>query len=91
MKIFEVSDTVVKDNSAERKARNIRRVGALYCGRKAGFEIVHGLLDKLMLMLDVENLKSRDGKATKSSKAGYWIEKADGNASPLDRVNSDAN
>lgn len=77
MKIFEVSDVVVKDDNEERKARNIRKTAALFCGRKAGFEVVHGLLDRLMLMLDVENLKSASG-SSKSGKAGYYIQQFDG-------------
>lgn len=77
LKIFEVSDIVVKDDSDERKARNIRKCAALFCGRKAEFEVVHGLLDRLMLMLDIENLKTSSGKSGKG-KAGYWIEKFDG-------------
>lgn len=77
MKIFEVSDVVVKDDKAERKARNIRNVAALYCGKKAGFEVVHGLLDRIMAMLDIENLKNHSGKSD-SGKAGYYIEQHDG-------------
>ena len=77
LKIFEVSDIVVKDDSQERKARNVRRCAALYTGRKAGFEVVHGLLDRLMLMLDFENLKSAKGDCG-AGKAGYWIEQFDG-------------
>nr|BAJ99943.1 predicted protein [Hordeum vulgare subsp. vulgare] len=76
MKIFEVSDVVVKDDKAERKARNIRKVAALYCGKKAGFEVVHGLLDRVMAMLDIENLKNNAGKSD-SGKAGYYIEQHD--------------
>lgn len=34
-------------------ARNERHVCALYYGKTPGFEIVHGLLDRLMQMLDV--------------------------------------
>ena len=77
IKIFEVSDIALKDDSQERRARNVRKCGALYCGRKAGFESVHGLLDKLMLMLDVENLKNAKGESV-AGKAGYWIEQFDG-------------
>jgi len=76
MKIFEVSDVVVKDNKAERKARNTRKFAALYCGKKAGFEVVHGLLDRIMAMLDIENLKNSAGKSA-SGKAGYYIEQHD--------------
>lgn len=34
-------------------ARNERHVCALYYGKTPGFEIVHGLMDRLMQMLDI--------------------------------------
>lgn len=34
-------------------ARNERRICAINCNKTAGFEIVHGLLDKIMLLLEV--------------------------------------
>lgn len=77
LRIFEVSDIAIKDATVERRARNVRKAAALFCGRKAGFEIVHGLLDRLMLMLEITNIKSRQGK-TQDGKAGYWIEQFDG-------------
>ena len=83
IRIFEVSDVAIKDDSMERRARNIRKMAAVYCGRKAGFEIVHGLLDRLMLMLDVENIKNKAGSAG-SDKAGYYIEQHDGELLSMD-------
>lgn len=35
-------------------ARNERHVCALYYGKTPGFEIVHGLMDRLMQMLDIK-------------------------------------
>jgi phenylalanyl-tRNA synthetase beta chain len=78
LRIFEVSDVAFKDPTAERRARNERRVGAVFCGRKAGFEIVHGLLDRLMLVLDVKHSKDPNLKPTD---ACYYIEAADGELS----------
>ncbi|KAI0480539.1 beta subunit of phenylalanyl-tRNA synthetase [Xylariaceae sp. FL0804] len=51
MRLFEASDVVLKDPRAERRARNQRRFAAAWYGRASGFEQVHGLLDRLMLML----------------------------------------
>lgn len=48
IKIFELSDVVVKDGSNENKARNIRTLSALSSSTTAGFEVVHGLLDTVM-------------------------------------------
>lgn len=53
LKLFEVQDVVVADKSTEVGARNERRIGAVNCNRSAGFEVVHGLLDRVMLLLEV--------------------------------------
>ncbi|XP_041968309.1 phenylalanine--tRNA ligase beta subunit [Aricia agestis] len=51
LKLFEISDVVLKDEEAETGARNERRVCAVHCGRAGGFQFVHGLLDRLMRLL----------------------------------------
>ncbi|XP_068623404.1 phenylalanine--tRNA ligase beta subunit [Battus philenor] len=51
LKLFEISDVVLQDKSCETGARNERRLCAVYCGKAAGFQFVHGLLDKLMSQL----------------------------------------
>ncbi|KAG8534100.1 uncharacterized protein KY384_000944 [Bacidia gigantensis] len=52
VKIFEVADVVFKAPELERKARNERHFAAAFCGKQgSGFEVVHGLLDRIMLML----------------------------------------
>jgi phenylalanyl-tRNA synthetase beta chain len=48
VKIFEVSDCVVLDPDTEVGARNVRKAAALFCGATSGFEVVHGLVDRLM-------------------------------------------
>jgi phenylalanyl-tRNA synthetase beta chain len=74
MKIFEVSDVVVQDPSAERQATNYRRLCAVYMDRKAGFEVVHGLLDRMMQILGVPFLQN----AASEAKYGYFIASVDG-------------
>ncbi|CAG9944574.1 unnamed protein product [Clonostachys rosea f. rosea IK726] len=70
MKIFEVADVGFKDESLERRARNERHFAAAWCGRSSGFEIVHGLLDRLLLMLRTTFItREQAGKPD-----GYWIE-----------------
>jgi phenylalanyl-tRNA synthetase beta chain len=44
--VFEVSDVALQDESLERKARNERRWAGVWINKTAGFEIVHGLLDR---------------------------------------------
>lgn len=39
IKVFEVSDVVLKDDSLERKTRNERHVCAIYCAKVSGFEV----------------------------------------------------
>ena len=48
VKIFELSDIVLKDSTSDVGASNHRRLGALFCGNVSGFEIIHGLLDRVM-------------------------------------------
>lgn len=70
LKLFEIQDVVVSDETAEVGARNERRICAVNCNKSAGFEIVHGLLDRVMLLLEIpwktENgyyLQASDGKS----------------------------
>ncbi|KAI5804341.1 hypothetical protein EDC01DRAFT_611135 [Geopyxis carbonaria] len=73
IKVFESSDVAFKDESLERKSRNERHYAAAICGKTSGFEVVHGLLDRLMAMLSTGTASS--GAA--EQKEGYWIEPAD--------------
>jgi phenylalanyl-tRNA synthetase beta chain len=73
MKIFEVSDVGIVDLEQERKSRNERHFAAAFMGKTSGFEQVHGLLDRLMLMLRSAFLTREDGLKNEQLK-GYWIE-----------------
>lgn len=53
LKLFEVSDVVLAVPGTEVGARNQRRVCAVNCNKTAGFEVVHGLLDRVMQLLEV--------------------------------------
>jgi phenylalanyl-tRNA synthetase beta chain len=80
IKVFEVSDVGFIDLSQERKSRNERHFAAAIMGKTSGFEQVHGLLDRLMLMLRSTFITREDGM--KNSKlGGYWIEEFDGKLS----------
>ena len=81
LRVFEVSDVAVKDDSQDRRARNIRHVAAVFVGRRGGFEIVHGLLDRLMATLGVRRITS----ASKPGQAGYYISEHDGESGLLGR------
>lgn len=79
IRLFETSDVVFKDKTLERQAKNVRHAAALWCNKTAGFEVVHGLLDRLMQMLEVPRIHSDDPKA----KHGYYIKERDGRDSTL--------
>jgi phenylalanyl-tRNA synthetase beta chain len=59
VKLFECSDVVLQDHGqnggkpSDTGARNERRFAAVYTGSRSGFEIIHGLLDRVMQLLDV--------------------------------------
>lgn len=74
IKIFETSEVVFKDLSRERQARNERHAAAVWCNKTAGFEIVHGMLDRAMKMLDVPRIGSTDANAV----TGYYIKETSG-------------
>jgi phenylalanyl-tRNA synthetase beta chain len=75
VKLFEVSDIVLLDKTHPVGCRNHRRLCALYTGPTAGFEIIHGLVDRLMQLLEI-NLPESDKlpkyKITPSSEMTYF-------------------
>ncbi|CAD6992448.1 phenylalanine--tRNA ligase beta subunit [Ceratitis capitata] len=70
LKLFEISDVVVADDDTEVGARNERRLCAVNCNKSAGFEVVHGLLDRVMQLLEVP-------WKTGNRKNGYYLQAAD--------------
>jgi phenylalanyl-tRNA synthetase beta chain len=74
IRIFETGDIVIKDSSRHRQTRNIRHAGAVWCNKTAGFEMVHGVLDRAMKMLDVPRIRSDDFKA----EHGYYLKETSG-------------
>lgn len=81
IKIFEVSDVAFKDLSLERKSRNERHFAAAWYGKTSGFEVVHGLLDRLMTMLRQSFTIGDEGLDTQKhdvAHSTYWIEEVDG-------------
>lgn len=53
LKLFEVQDVVLRDTDSEVGAINRRHVCAIHYGKTPGFEAVHGLLDRVMQLLEV--------------------------------------
>ncbi|TGO68828.1 hypothetical protein BOTNAR_0019g00170 [Botryotinia narcissicola] len=87
LKVFEVSDVAFKDLSLERKSRNERHFAAAWYGKTSGFEVVHGLLDRVLLMLQTAFITQEEGlegkkqdfaiKENPAKPDGYWIEEID--------------
>lgn len=57
MKLFEVSDVILMDDTTDVGARNERRLVAINCDKTSGFEVVHGLLNRVMQVLGVPHEK----------------------------------
>ncbi|KAL4559270.1 hypothetical protein LXL04_031407 [Taraxacum kok-saghyz] len=70
IKIFEVGDISVLDESKDVRARNYRQVAALYCGATSGFELIHGLVDKIMQVTGTSFVSPGDN-------TGYYIKRSD--------------
>jgi len=88
IKVFEVSDVAFKDLSLERKSRNERHFAAAFYSKTSGFEVVHGLLDRVLLMLKTAFLTHEEGlkgdekldfevAQDHGKEDGYWIEEID--------------
>ncbi|KAG7876654.1 hypothetical protein KL938_004266 [Ogataea parapolymorpha] len=73
IRVFECGDIVLKDDS-ERGASNQRNWCAAYAGKASGFELIQGLLGKIMQTFRTSWLSAADAK---TGKKGYWIEQDD--------------
>ncbi|XP_057474168.1 phenylalanine--tRNA ligase beta subunit, cytoplasmic-like [Actinidia eriantha] len=69
IKIFEVGDITLLDEKKDVGASNRRRLAALYCGANSGFELIHGLVDRVMEIIGTPFVQPGDN-------AGYYIERA---------------
>lgn len=75
LKLFEVSDVVLRDAEAEVGARNQRNLAVLCYNKSAGFEVVHGVLGRLMQLLEVPFIVSTEKQTT--TKTGYTLKHVD--------------
>jgi len=55
LKLFEIQDVVFIDSASDTKCRNERHLAAIRYSKTGGFEIIHGLLDRVMEVLAVPN------------------------------------
>jgi len=68
IKVFEVSDIMIIDDTTDTGARNRRELCAVYCNSLSQFEVIHSLLDKIMSSF---NYKFKDDKEDKREK--YYL------------------
>ncbi|GJU10595.1 phenylalanine--tRNA ligase beta subunit, cytoplasmic [Tanacetum coccineum] len=73
IKIFEVGDTAVLDETKDVGARNCRQLTALYCGATSGFELIHGLVDRIMEVTGNPFVLPGDSTVPNT---GYYIEQS---------------
>jgi len=73
-KLFEISDAVMMDRENVITetivgARNVRKLAAAYAGPTSGFEIIHGLVDRVMTLIEVAPEASYVATSGKKSSA----------------------
>lgn len=76
IRLFEISDVVLLDSEKDVGARNERHMVAVNANRESGFEIIHGLLNRVMEVLGVQYAgdvgaaggKEEGGKKSKAAK-----------------------
>ncbi|KAI8464212.1 MAG: hypothetical protein J3K34DRAFT_441251 [Monoraphidium minutum] len=76
IKLFEISDVVLLAPEREVGAANERRLVAVVCNREAGFEVIHGLLNRVMQALGVP-LKGSNPAVEAKVGGGYSWEPSD--------------
>ncbi|KAL4664665.1 hypothetical protein H8959_008648 [Pygathrix nigripes] len=74
LKLFEISDIVIKDSNTDVGAKNYRHLCAVYYNKNPGFEIIHGLLDRIMQLLDVPPGEDKGGYVIKASEGSSLLQ-----------------
>lgn len=77
IRLFEISDVVLLDSGKDVGARNERRMIAVNANRESGFEIIHGVLNRIMEVLGVPyagdagatGVKEEGGRKSKAAKS----------------------
>lgn len=54
MKLFEIQDIIYKDATSDTGSRNRRYLAAIYYNKSPGFEVIHGLLDRIMQLIEIK-------------------------------------
>lgn len=68
IQVFEIGETVIRDPKEDVGARNVRELAAVYTNKStAGFQEIHGLLDRVMLALNVAHANPKWRAATSNT------------------------
>lgn len=73
IRVFEIGDVVRKDAAAPVGARNFQNVCAVQCDVNSGFDAIHGLLDRVMLVLGVPTAAAAAAAGDKNKVAPYSL------------------
>jgi len=76
LRVFEVGDVFNKDPNTDTGASNRRLVAGIYCATSSSFETIHGVVDRIMLVLRIPKTspKDKDGYESKTSNDPAFFE-----------------
>lgn len=74
LKLFEISDVMYCDKSKDVGARNERHLCAINYNKSSGFEVMKGLLDRIMQLLEVPIVQSDHGYFIRSCKDATYFD-----------------
>jgi phenylalanyl-tRNA synthetase beta chain len=77
-KLFEISDVVLPDDEHVMTdtivgTKNVRRVCGVYAGPTSGFEIIHGLVDRIMTLTEVAPEEEYIKNSSKGKEEKYRV------------------
>jgi phenylalanyl-tRNA synthetase beta subunit len=77
-KLFEISDIVLPDDKHEScqtivGTKNVRKICAVYAGPTSGFEIIHGLVDRVLTLCEVCPESAYAGNSERGEEERYRV------------------
>lgn len=93
LRFFEISDVVLRDEQTDVGARNVRRLVASYTSMTAGFESIHGLVDRLMTLVQIgptqeyagNSLRGEERLAVLKDDEQYYIQQSEGKLEEIEK------
>ncbi|CAH8354618.1 unnamed protein product, partial [Eruca vesicaria subsp. sativa] len=70
IKIYEIGDVTLLNETKDVGASNRHHLAALHCGATSGFELIHGLVDRIMEVMGVPFIPTGDN-------TGYYINRSE--------------